>query len=480
MKKNIYRLRVVCAVMLALFCTTSCNDWLEVKPKTEEEADKLFSTLDGFKSALAGVYIGMSQTELYGREMTFGMVGVLGQEWGSGSDLGNQYSAYSYLLNYNYEQVVSKALIDAVWNKMYEGIANVNTLIQYSDLKREVLGDYYGVVRGEALALRAYMHFDLLRLFAPYDFSAEAKVAIPYVLEAKPAIAPQLTPTKFVEYALKDVEAALELLKSDPILTGEDVSGVDNGYLANRNFHLNYYAVLGLKARICLYAKDVTAAYGAANEVILAQQQKGLFPWVKTADITTTEANLRDRTFSSEHLFAFNTTKLEEYIKGYFREASLPLMERLMPGELYEADDYRTALYETYSGFANVLTKFWQMDKAYVQGQGYVTPKRNRMPAIRIAEMYYIAAEALKESNIGEALEMLNTLRVHRGLMKLENLDKDQLQEELGREYYREFIGEGQVFFYHKRMNTSIIATANAVYVLPMPGDEIDLGQREQ
>ena len=478
MKKNIYRLRVVCAVMLALFCTTSCNDWLEVKPKTEEEADKLFSTLDGFKSALAGVYIGMSQTELYGREMTFGMVGVLGQEWGSGSDLGNQYSAYSYLLNYNYEQVVSKALIDAVWNKMYEGIANVNTLIQYSDLKREVLGDYYGVVRGEALALRAYMHFDLLRLFAPYDFSAEAKVAIPYVLEAKPAIAPQLTPTKFVEYALKDVEAALELLKSDPILTGEDVSGVDNGYLANRNFHLNYYAVLGLKARICLYAKDVTAAYGAANEVILAQQQKGLFPWVKTADITTTEANLRDRTFSSEHLFAFNTTKLEEYIKGYFREASLPLMERLMPGELYEADDYRTALYETYSGFANVLTKFWQMDKAYVQG--YVTPKRNRMPAIRIAEMYYIAAEALKESNIGEALEMLNTLRVHRGLMKLENLDKDQLQEELGREYYREFIGEGQVFFYHKRMNTSIIATANAVYVLPMPDDEIDLGQREQ
>ena len=480
MKKNIYRLRVVCAVMLALFCTTSCNDWLEVKPKTEEEADKLFSTLDGFKSALAGVYIGMSQTELYGREMTFGMVGVLGQEWGSGSDLGNQYSAYSYLLNYNYEQVVSKALIDAVWNKMYEGIANVNTLIQYSDLKREVLGDYYGVVRGEALALRAYMHFDLLRLFAPYDFSAEAKVAIPYVLEAKPAIAPQLTPTKFVEYALKDVEAALELLKSDPILTGEDVSGVDNGYLANRNFHLNYYAVLGLKARICLYAKDVTAAYGAANEVILAQQQKGLFPWVKTADITTTEANLRDRTFSSEHLFAFNTTKLEEYIKGYFREASLPLMERLMPGELYEADDYRTALYETYSGFANVLTKFWQMDKAYVQGQGYVTSKRNRMPAIRIAEMYYIAAEALKESNIGEALEMLNTLRVHCGLMKLENLDKDQLQEELGREYYREFIGEGQVFFYHKRMNTSIIATANAVYVLPMPDDEIDLGQREQ
>ncbi len=40
-------------------------------------------------------------------------------------------------------------------------------------------------------------------------------------------------------------------------------------------------------------------------------------------------------------------------------------------------------------------------------------------------------------------------------------------------------IGEGQVFFYHKRMNTKMIATANAVYVLPMPDDEINLGQRQ-
>lgn len=479
MKKYIYRLQVVLVVVLALFSTTSCNDWLDVKPKTEEEADKLFSTLDGFKSALSGVYIGLSQSELYGREMTFGMVGVLGQEWSSGADLSSDYSAYSYLRNYNYEQVVSKALIDAVWKKMYESIANVNTLIQYTDLKRDVLGSYYEIVRGEALALRAYMHFDLLRLFAPYDFTAEAKVAIPYVLEAKPAIAPQLTPAKFMEYVLKDVNDALELLKSDPIYSGQDVSGEDNGYLANRNFHLNYYAVLGLKARACLYAQDATSAYNAANEVILAQQEKELFPWVKISDLTTTVANLRDRTFSSEHLFAFNATKLEEYVKGYFREVSSPLMERLQPDVLYESDDYRTALYETYSGSPNVLTKLWQLDPVYVAGQGMVTPKRNRMPALRIAEMYYIAAEVLKETDMDAALSLLNTFRAHRGLTALRDLQKDQLQKEIENEYYREFIGEGQVFFYHKRMNTSIIATANAVYVLPMPDDEIDLGQRE-
>lgn len=99
-----------------------------------------------------------------------------------------------------------------------------------------MLGDYYAVVRGEALAMRAYIHFDLLRLFAPYDFSSEAKPAIPYVKEARPAIAPQLTPAKFVEYALEDVNAAIALLKEDPILTGKDITGMDNGIWQTREF----------------------------------------------------------------------------------------------------------------------------------------------------------------------------------------------------------------------------------------------------
>lgn len=463
----------------SLTTISGCSDWLDVKPKTEEEASSLFSTLDGFKSALAGVYIGLSQSELYGRELTYGIVGVLGQEWSEGADFNNSYSAYSYFLNYNFEQSVTKSQIDVIWQKMYESIANINTLVEYTDLKKDVLGDYYGIFRGEALALRAYVHFDLLRLFAPYDFSETAKVAIPYVREAKPAVAPQLTPAKFVEYALEDLNEALGLLKSDPIYTQSDVSGVDNGYLANRNFHMNYYAALGLKARICLYAQKAKDAYNAANEVVMAQEEQGLFPWVNTDDLTTTVVNLRDRTFSSEHLFAFNTTKLEEYIKGYFREVSTPLLERVKPNELYEADDYRKLLYETYSGFADVLTKFWQMDPTYISGQGTVSPKRDRMPALRISEMYYIVAEVLKESDMQGALNALNTLRTHRGLQALENLQKEELQQELEREYYREFIGEGQVFFYHKRMNTTKIATANAVYQLPMPDDEIDLGQRK-
>ena len=479
MKKLNFIIKYGLALLLLSFY--SCESWLNVTPSDRLSEEMLFNDREGFVKALNGVYIELNTNELYGRNLTAGALDVMGQYYSVAS------SSHAF---YNYGGLVytgndEKALFDNMWQKCYAVIACCNTIIEKCDENKAGLSPVWrGSIKGEALALRAMLHFDMLRLFSASPAIDKERKAIPYLESYTNLPQHQLTVGAVLEKVVKDLNAARELMREvDPY--GPNYAKLESLYrnhplLRNRQKHLNYYAVLGLKARICLYAKDVTAAYGAANEVILAQQQKGLFPWVKTADITTTEANLRDRTFSSEHLFAFNTTKLEEYIKGYFREASLPLMERLMPGELYEADDYRTALYETYSGFANVLTKFWQMDKAYVQGQGYVTPKRNRMPAIRIAEMYYIAAEALKESNIGEALEMLNTLRVHRGLMKLENLDKDQLQEELGREYYREFIGEGQVFFYHKRMNTSIIATANAVYVLPMPDDEIDLGQREQ
>ena len=84
MKNIVHRIKLSVWVLLVLFVTTSCESWLDVKPKTEEEAERMFSTEEGFKSALAGTYISLSQPELYGRELTFGMVGVLGQEWEKG------------------------------------------------------------------------------------------------------------------------------------------------------------------------------------------------------------------------------------------------------------------------------------------------------------------------------------------------------------------------------------------------------------
>lgn len=486
MKKKIYSLKMAVWVCLAMFINSACSDWLDVKPKTEEEAESMFSTEEGFKSALAGAYIALCQPELYGKELTFGLVGVLGQEWDGTKEgtIATPGSAYNYFLRYRYGEVVTKPIVENVWKNMYKTIANVNTLIDYTDKKKDILlGNNYEIIRGEALALRAFIHFDLFRLYGDHDF-ADSVISIPYVTTSKPAITPQYTTKEVIALLIKDMDAALELLEKDPIYTGTDVSGKDNGYLANRNYHLNYYAVQGLKARVYAYAGQWKEANDAAQIVIAAQENKGLFPWVNKNDITNTNTALRDRTFSTEQLFALNTTKLIDNIKDYFKETLTPLTSRITPKGtsgtyLYEASDYRRVFFEQDNGVPDVFSKFWQMDNQNVNGT-VIRPKRDRMPVIRISEMYYIAAEYLKTTNPASALDHLNTVRKMRGVVeKLTNTDPENIQQEIQKEYEREFLGEGQLFYYHKRMGTTTIATANAVYKLPMPDDEIDLGQRE-
>lgn len=82
---------------------------------------------------------------------------------------------------------------------------------------------------------------------------------------------------------LKDLQDAAKCLENDPILTGRTVSEIDdNGYLMNRQVHLNYYAVKGLMARVYLYKGDYANAEVCAKEVI----GSGCFEWVKQENLT--------------------------------------------------------------------------------------------------------------------------------------------------------------------------------------------------
>ena len=78
-KINNYGKYLCCGLVLLMFA--SCNDWLDVEPKSQVKDKDLYSSESGFKEALAGVYSIMTQEYLYGKELTFGMLGVLAQEW---------------------------------------------------------------------------------------------------------------------------------------------------------------------------------------------------------------------------------------------------------------------------------------------------------------------------------------------------------------------------------------------------------------
>ncbi len=97
-------------------------------------------------------------------------------------------------------------------------------------------------------------------------------------------------------------------------------------------------------------------------------------------------------------------------------------------------------------------------NKGYMEYNTY-----DMRPLIRLAEVQYMKAEVLlKQSDIPGAIAALNTVLAHRGYQSETDtydptrqlpagVSEDDVRDMLTREYYREFVYEGQAFFYMKR-----------------------------
>lgn len=466
MKKKTGLLSLICSLLL--LC--SCEDWLNVKPSNETAASELFSTERGFQEALSGAYTLMTAAELYGREMTFGFVDAIAQQYAWG-----QYDNYPYYYaqNYDYAKGTSITLCDNIWNKQFNVIANVNDLLAFVDTRRNVFAtdDNYSLIKGEALALRAFLHFDLMRLYVPYDADGTSDLKVmPYVEVFSKNTSESLTQQEVTDKIIRDLKAAAGLLKCDPILTG--ISSPDV-WFKNRQYHLNYYAVEALLARVYLYTGNTAEALPYALEVIGAQE-KGCFPFVTSENATSSDRSRLDRTFSTEQVFTLDIRDLQDNTAGYTWQVSdaTMLTPQNLPDKIYETSrgysDYRHSFFERESGKDNIPSKFWQLD-----------PKKefvHKMPLIRISEMYYIAAEC------AESAGYLNTVRRARNITDdlPSGLEGEDLQNEILKEYNKEFFGEGQLFYYHKRRQTQNLGLyyVQPDYQLPMPENEINFGGR--
>ena len=102
-----------------LLVMVSCNNWLDVDPKSQVKDKDLFASEMGFKEALSGVYSLMTKEGLYGKELTFGWLGVLGQEWTS--------VPYNYEddQKYDFENAASEVRIDSVWTGLYLSLIHI-------------------------------------------------------------------------------------------------------------------------------------------------------------------------------------------------------------------------------------------------------------------------------------------------------------------------------------------------------------------
>ena len=474
MKKNY---QIILLSTLLPFLLSSCNDWLDVQPRSQVEDTELFETESGYKEALAGVYSSMLSSSTYGKELTYGFLDVLAYEWDF-----YYASQYDDATAFNYDAAFPTNYIRGIWTNSYNGIANVNNLIAHIDDKPQLFSaDNHDVIKGEALALRAFLHFDLLRCFGVSYAVNPDQPSIPYCTALSYRVFPQLKVSEVAKAVLNDLLAAETLLKgADPIVTGRTITeSIDNGYLINRQLHLNYYAVKAIEARVYMWMGKYDEALAAANEVI----NSGQFEWATVANL---QAGY-DRCLATEHLFALNNLTLKADIADEFFSDNSPYSFAITRDRLLDyfdnaTQDYRfTFLFKAGSAtHANnrYLTKFDETSN----GDAYYNFK---MPLIRLPEMWLIRSEVeYRKGNTDAAKDAINTLRLARNLPAFNELPEDYYLE-LIREYRREFLAEGQLFFLYKRLNRSNIlyadvdAVAEKVYTFPLPITETESAQRE-
>ncbi len=478
--------KTILVLFSILIIFSSCEDWLDVKPKTSVESSDLFQEESGYKDALWGVYTLMVDPALYGFNMT-AAIDAMPRIYYKIGTVGAPYQ----LFNYNYTDSEAETLINNIWAGCYKAIANINSLISNLETADQAMfsADNYNVIYGEALGLRAYLHFDLLRLFAPSYASDPNATAIPYVSEFNYSITPQSTVSEVIEFLIDDLENAAEMLKeSDPLYTNREITASDdNGYLLNRHFHMNYYAVKATLARAYLWKGDKVKAAACANEVINSSK----YNWTSVDNIATTESQ-RDHTFTPEQVFALYIKDMSENIQhglsyddrwstSYGMIVRNVTIDRVYP----YASDWRGvatsyAWSPTLPGGASewygerIPSKLWQYEDMPEEYE-------RRMPLIRLPEMYLIAAEC----NLSQGPSIINTIREHRGISEeFSSASTDeQILTEIRQEYLREFYCEGIVWYYYKRIDASRFDGVSndfdkAKYVFPIPAEEIEFGNR--
>lgn len=481
MKKIIYTMIIACTTLFA-----SCDSWLEVKPYDQIAEGELQKSEEGYQKMLNGIYIDLNSDALYGQTLSVEMIEVMGGAYTIGTD-NSVWGNYKDLSSYQYNTEYWRNRLDQTWNKAYALILNCNKILETIDGNKNLFtdGSYY-IIKGEALALRAMLHFDMLRLFGPVYSKDSDKKAIPYYTKQTNSPEPILTAQEVMEKITADYEDALNYLANDPVKTeGTMMSSTEDGssnFLRYRALRLNYYAVEALMARAYLYMGNKTEAFKYATDVIKTADQN-IFPFVDKNLVIGSPAD-PDRIFSSEVLFALTNTSRGTIHKNFFDPSRLPnyvfrmddsMMSNLVYGGAATTggyqDDYRYRACWMATGSNRYFYKYSDM-----VANGSI--QNTMIPMVRLGEMFLIAAES-QSGDLKAGVQYVNALRRNRGVASLTTLTPDLLKYE----YIRELYGEGQLFFLYKRLNSDIITSATSsknpkasdlIFVVPLPDTETE------
>lgn len=366
-----------------------------------------------------------------------------------------------------------------IWKSAYAAINHINNIIEHAEDDIDTYR-HSGLYLGEALALRALTHFELLKLFGPPYWAEDAvkKQVLPYVTKYSFDIKDFDSYDKVYDAILSDLGRAEKYLAEDETLVPAERNKTANSFTDARIAHMNLYAVQALTAKVYWSRNDLDNAEKYAGKVISSGK------------------------FSFRPVSAFvqpdnGTLDLHETIFGLFVNDETAMMKKLSLAETVGASALKLAtdyavLYEKNAGAStDYRLSAWfdpaipacrkMVNSIFIAGNNTYNGKSILgYDVIRLPELYYIIAEANITKDPAKAKEYFDKVLKSRGRETLEEsgeaLTKDLLFEERKREFYC----EGFTWFDMKMERKDILTVsgnvlpgdAAATYMLTVPDDE--------
>ena len=481
MKNRINIFPLLCSLLLLSGC-----DFLDVNPRTQVPADKMFTTESGYEDALNGCYMKLNANSLYGRFLTLSGIDFLAGYY-EPSSVGSMEAA---LNKFDYENDYVRTQVKSTYGDFYNVILQINDILEHLDsdmgktaIRRQQKRD---LLKGEALAFRAFLHFDILRLFGACPSSTDKKVRLPYSEVTGVEDRPLYGYDEYVAKVMADIEEAEELLAEDPCrtynLNTHVHAEVDDNFYHYRKFRFNYFALKALKARAYLYVGDKPNAYKEAMEIIQTKNTDGTAYFKLAGD---NDFNRSYFALPSETIMGLSNSALE----NNENERLFKNDQSVFPMLFTEAR--RNNMFEGhYPGSNNRYNSWWGQVadhpyyKKYMQNEGSAgdTDKLNNMwmvPLFRLSEIYLIAIES--------TTDLTEANRLYTEYMLARNVQVDNVLTSVGKpiqeaciaEMRIEFMAEGQLFYAYKRTRTrsrlfDATLMRDEYFVVPVPESELN------
>ena len=142
------KIKYIILGMFGLLSATSCDKYLTVYPRTQMTQDVLFSTQDGFKDALTGVYIQLKSNTIYGQNLTMTVMEQLISNWDVTTNALDQKLGL-----FNYTDATVDGTMTAIYSQEYKVISSINAILSQIDQNKDqfTTPGLFEMIKGECL-----------------------------------------------------------------------------------------------------------------------------------------------------------------------------------------------------------------------------------------------------------------------------------------------------------------------------------------